>query len=87
MNWCQGDGFSSVGARTSTIKLAMAGTQDWWRRFHCWVANSIWLERASNSFHGGLFRALTNFIAVLPVNNTLIRRVWPASSWPRDSLS
>ena len=44
--------------------------------FHCWVANSIWLERAeslitSNSFNGGLFRALTKFIAVLPVNNSL----------------
>ena len=24
---------------------------------------------------------------MLPVNNTLIRRIWPASSWPRDSLS
>ena len=24
----QGDGFSSVGARTGAIKLAMAGTQD-----------------------------------------------------------
>ena len=33
VNWCQGDGFSSVGARTGAIKLAMAGTQDWWRRF------------------------------------------------------
>ena len=31
VNWYQGDGFSSVGARTSrgAIKLAMAGTQDW----------------------------------------------------------
>ena len=28
-----GDGFSSVGARTGAIKLAMAGTQDWWHRF------------------------------------------------------
>ena len=28
MNWCHGDGFSSVGARTGAIKLAMAGTQD-----------------------------------------------------------
>ena len=50
---------------------------------HCWVANSIWLERAeslitiSNSFHGGLFRAFINFreVPVLPVNNTLVRRV------------
>ena len=24
--WCQGDGFSSVGAQTGAIKLAMAGT-------------------------------------------------------------
>ena len=47
--------------------------------FHCWVANSIWLERAESliakqySFNGGLFRALTNFRAVLPVNNSLVR--------------
>ena len=33
VNWCQGDGFSSVGARTGVIKLAMTGTQDWWCRF------------------------------------------------------
>ena len=26
VNKCQGNGFSSVGARTSAIKLAMAGT-------------------------------------------------------------
>ena len=25
--------FSSKGARTGAIKLAMAGTQDWWCRF------------------------------------------------------
>ena len=51
---------------------------------HCWVTDSISLD---HSFNGGLFRALTNFTPVLPVNNTLIRRVQPASSWPRDSLS
>ena len=33
VNWCQGDGFSSVGTQTGAIKLTMAGTQDWWRRF------------------------------------------------------
>ena len=33
VNVCQGDGFSSVGTRMGAIKLAMAGTQDWWRRF------------------------------------------------------
>ena len=33
VNGCQGDGFSSVGSQTGAIKLAMAGTQDWWRRF------------------------------------------------------
>ena len=55
-------------------------------------ANSIWSERAeslitiSDSFNGGLFRVLTKFAAVLPVNNSLIRRIQPASSWPRDSL-
>ena len=59
---------------------------------HCWVTDSISLERAeslitSDSFNSGLFRVLTNFIPVLPVNNTLIHHVRPASSWPRDSLS
>ena len=38
------------------------------------------------NLNGGLFRALTNFTPVLPVNNTLIHRIRPASSWPRDSL-
>ena len=33
VNRCQGDVFSSVGARTGAMKLAMAGTQDWWHRF------------------------------------------------------
>ena len=33
VNECLGDGFFSVGTRTGTIKLAMAGTQDWWHRF------------------------------------------------------
>ena len=33
VNWCQGDGLSSMGARTGAIKLTMVGTQDWWRRF------------------------------------------------------
>ena len=59
--------------------------------FHCWVADSVWLECAdsllSDSFHGSLFRALTNFRPVLPVNNSLVRHVQPASSWPCDSLS
>ena len=41
----QGDGFSSVGAQTGTIKLAMASTQDF---LHSWVANSIWLGRAES---------------------------------------
>ena len=40
-----------------------------------------------DSFNGGLFRAFTNFGAVLRVNNSLVRCVRPASSWPRDSLS
>ena len=44
MNWSQGDGFSSVGVRMGAIKLAMAGTQDWWHlHMHCWVVDSIWL--------------------------------------------
>ena len=33
MNRCQGDDFTSMDARTGTIKLALAGTQDWWHRF------------------------------------------------------
>ena len=33
MNWCQGDGSSSMGVRMDTIKLAMTGTQDWWCQF------------------------------------------------------
>ena len=33
VNGCQGDGFLSVGAQTGAIKLAMAGTQDWWCGF------------------------------------------------------
>ena len=55
---------------------------------HCWVTDSISLERAesSDSFNGGLFRALTNFTRVLPVNNTLIRRVRPASQLTIVSL-
>ena len=32
------------------------------------------------------YLVLTNFTAVLRVNHTLIRRIRPASSWPRDSL-
>ena len=32
VNWCQGDGFFlSLGTRAGAI--AMAGTQNWWRRF------------------------------------------------------
>ena len=43
--------FQAWGARTGTIKLAMArysglhGGADF---LHCWVANSIWLERAES---------------------------------------
>ena len=33
VNRCQKDGFLSVGARTDTIKLTMADTQDWWHQF------------------------------------------------------
>ena len=33
VNLCQGDGFLSMGAQTGAIKLAMAGTQDWWCQF------------------------------------------------------
>ena len=57
-----------------------------------WVANSIWLERTeslitiSNSLNGSLFGALTKFTMMLCVNNSFICCVWPASSWPCDSL-
>ena len=55
------------------------------------LLSGIWLERAeslatSDSFHGSLFRVLTNFRAVLCVNNSLVCRVRPASSWPLDLL-
>ena len=49
VNGCLGDGFSSVGAWTVAIKLAMAGTQDWWRRFPpllvCWfyMVRTCWV--------------------------------------------
>ena len=33
VNGCQGDDFTSVGTQTGAIKLPLAGTQDWWRRF------------------------------------------------------
>ena len=41
--------FSNVGAPTAPLKLAVAGTQDWWRRFPpLLVTDSIWLERAGS---------------------------------------
>ena len=52
---------------------------------HCWLADSIWLECAesliaiSDSFHGGLFRALASFTAVLHVNNSLVHCLGLAS--------
>ena len=48
---------------------------------HCWVVDFVWLERAeslitiSDSFYGGLFRALTSFTVVLPVNYSLVCHV------------
>ena len=45
---------------------------------HCWVAKfSIWLESAESliTIYGGLFRALTSFTVVLPVNNLLVHHV------------
>ena len=47
---------------------------------HCWATDSISLERAESlitkqySFNGSLFRTLTNFTPVLPVNNTDLSR-------------
>ena len=56
---------------------------------HCWpwVTDSMWLELGeglTNSFHGSLFRAFTNFTVVLHVNNSLTPCAWPASSWPLE---
>ena len=50
MNGCQGDGFSSMGARKGAIKLAMADTQeiDGANFLQCWIANSICLECAES---------------------------------------
>ena len=53
---------------------------------HCWVANSIWLERVGSlittiALHGGLFRAFRNFIVVLPdCSFVAYIAIWPASS-------
>ena len=52
---------------------------------HCWATDSIRLECAesliSNSFHGTLFRMSANFRVVLHViRNSLVHRVWSASS-------
>ena len=33
VNGCHGDGFFERGRTNGAIKLALAGTQDWWRRF------------------------------------------------------
>ena len=41
VNRCHGDGFMSVGAQTGTIKLVLAGTQDWWRRLSLEHAESL----------------------------------------------
>ena len=50
VNWCQGDGFLSLGTQTGIIKLANSewlvlriGGIDF---LHCWLADSIWLECA-----------------------------------------
>ena len=74
--------FLSVGIQTVPLNLQWLvlrmGSTDF---LHCRVADSIWLERAeslitiSDSFHGSLFRALTSFTVVLPVNNSLVRRI------------
>ena len=49
VNRCHGDGFSSVGARTAPLNsqwlVLRIGGADF---LHCWVANSIWLERAES---------------------------------------
>ena len=41
-----------MGARIGAIKLAMAGTQDWWRRFNSSIVGLLilrmWLERAES---------------------------------------
>ena len=45
MNGCQEDDFSTMCAWMGAIKLTMAGGADF---LHCWVANSIWLERVES---------------------------------------
>ena len=49
VNWCQGDGYSSVGARTAPLNsqwlvLRIGGTDF----LHCWLTDSISLERAKS---------------------------------------
>ena len=44
-----GGWFFERGLTNGTIKLAMAGTQDWCADFlHCWVTDSISLECAES---------------------------------------
>ena len=49
MNWCQGDGFSSVGAQTAPLNsqwlVLRIGGADF---LHCLVTDSISLERAES---------------------------------------
>ena len=78
MNKCQGDGFSSmVHEQVPLSSQCLVFRIDGDDFLHCWVTYSIWLDHAesliiNNSFHGSLFRALTNSRAVLRVNNSLI---------------
>ena len=49
VNRCHGDGFSSVGARTAPLNSQWLVLRIGGANFlHCWVANSIWLERAES---------------------------------------
>ena len=46
VNWCQEDGFLSVGARTGTQWLVLGiGDADF---LHCWFVDSTWLECAES---------------------------------------
>ena len=49
VNWCQGDGFLSVVHEQAPLNSQWLVLRVGGANFlHCWVANSIWLERAKS---------------------------------------
>ena len=65
VNWCQGDGFSSVGTQTGAIKLAMAGPLGIFSVLDCLIQSFDWSD----------VRTFINFRAVLHVNNSFIHHI------------